>query len=295
MTDKRKRIIKILTVIALIAVFVVLVRYERVNRYVSPENFDDYLIDIHYIDVGQGDSTLIVTPDENILIDAGLEQSAVALTAYLDKAGVDTIDYLVITHPHSDHIGGASKLLDSFDVDTIVFNGCGEDNSYVKKLRHKAKIKNTCMVTWTAGDIINVGQAVFYVLAPLEESNDGENNSSLVIKMEYGETSFLFTGDAEYECEKEMLESYESSMLDCDVLKIGHHGSSTSTTVTFVEAVTPVLSVISCEQGNAYGHPYIETLKTLENAKSAVWRTDLCGSLVLRTDGDSIIILEALQ
>ncbi len=263
------------------------------RSYVPPSEADSYYIDVHFIDVGQGDSTLIMTPYENILIDAGTNASEVDLVAFLGKAGVDSIDYLIISHPHADHIGGADKIIEAFDVETLVLNGVRDDNFYTENLEALATEKDVEIDIWEAGEKLEIGFMQIEVLAPLPLSNDADNNSSLVFKVIYKDASFLFTGDAEADSEEEMLESYPVEALDCDVLKVSHHGSATSSCDEFIAAVTPVLSVISCEFSNRYGHPHKQTLDTLAKYGSIVARIDIEGSVTVRSDGDEIIIIES--
>ncbi len=263
------------------------------SGYVPPSEADEYYIDVHFIDVGQGDSTLIMTPYENILIDTGTNASEVDLVAFLGKVGVDSIDYLIISHPHADHIGGADKIIESFDVENLVLNGVRDNNFYTENLEALATREEVEIDIWEAGESFEIGFMQIEVLAPLPLSNDADNNSSLVFKVIYKDASFLFTGDAEEDSEEEMLEKYSVEMLDCDVLKVGHHGSATSSCDEFIAAVSPALSVISCEFSNRYGHPHTETLKTLERYGSIIARIDLEGSVSVRSDGDEIIIIES--
>lgn len=263
------------------------------NGYVPPSEGDSYYIDVHFVDVGQGDSTLIMTPYENILIDAGTNLSEVDLVAFLDRVGVDSIDYLIISHPHADHIGGADKIIEALDVETLVLNGVKDDNFYTENLEALATEKDVKIDVWEAGESFEIGFMQIEVLAPLPLSNDAENNSSLVFKLCYKDASFLFTGDAEEDSEEEMLESYPAEALDCDVLKVGHHGSATSSCDEFIAAVSPILSVISCEFSNRYGHPHKQTLDTLAKYGSIVARIDIDGSVTVRSDGDEIIIIES--
>jgi competence protein ComEC len=288
----RKLLILIAIILVVIAVFII---DSCQNR--REANYADgiYYVDVHFIDVGQGDSTLICTPDENILIDTGTDKSEVSLVAYLDKLGIDVIDYIIISHPHADHIGGADEIVESFDVENIVLNGVYDSGGYAGNLTDLAEERSIAHTVWEAGDFIEIGELDFYVLAPLPDSYDEDNNSSLVIKMVYGDSSFLFTGDAEKDCEKEMLDTYNASMLDCDVLKVGHHGSKTSSSAEFIAVVSPALSIISCAAENRYGHPHLSTLKTLEDENSMIWRIDEAGSVVVRTDGGKIFIPESVK
>lgn len=245
-------------------------------------------LNVYYFDVGQGDSELIVAPDgECMLIDAGPGGSADRLVAELKSIGVKTLDYAVFTHPHEDHIGGADEVLRAFGAKTVIMPDVTSNTSSFERLLDGIADCGAEVVTASPGDTFALGQADLTVLAPCSDSYDGLNNYSVVVKLRYGEKSFLFTGDAESVSEKEMLNAFTASSLRADVLKVGHHGSSSSTTGEFLALVDPAFAVISCGENNDYGHPHGETLKKLKNI--TVYRTDLNGTVHITSDGRTVV------
>ena len=243
-------------------------------------------VEFHFIDVGQGDAALIRTAAGDVLIDASTNSAEGDLMAYLDSHGVTTIEYAVFTHPHEDHIGGADMVINSYNVKRVLMPE-KEHNSKTYTYMMDAIERHGCDLILSEPDYtFTVGEVTFTVLAPLGTSYTELNDWSVVLRAEYGATSVMFTGDAETESEGEMLERYLSSgKLDCDVLKVGHHGANTSTSDAFLEAVSPDYAVISVGEGNTYGHPTAQILTKLEGAGIPIWRTDLHGSIVFVSDG----------
>ena len=250
---------------------------------------DSRQVSVYYLDVGQGDSELIRLPNgENILIDAGLSGGAQKLTSYLRQLGVSRIDYLIATHPHADHIGGMTQVIQDFEIGKVYLPRVADDQvpttrTYEKMLDAAAE-KGLRLTQGKAGmTIVDEEDVRLEFLAPQKEDYDNLNNYSIVAKLTFGERSFLFTGDAEKESERETIEKY--SDLHCDVLKVGHHGSNSSSTAVFLKEVAPEYGIISCGVGNDYGHPHSEVMKRLEKAGVKVYRTDLQGTIVFHTDG----------
>ena len=245
-------------------------------------------LQVYFIDVGQGDASLIVTPDgSTMLIDAGPPEAADALEIYIRDLGIDRLDYLVLTHLHSDHYGGAAVLAENLDIGTVLVSEAEPDNGPERDL-YKALKQNGCdMVTVTMGDEFLLGEARAQVLYPYTIVDNGGNNDSIIIKLLYKNTTFLFTGDTEDISEKALVYIYGES-LSADVLKVAHHGSSTSSTEEFISAVSPSVAVISCEKNNIYGHPHRETQAVLNEHDIKVYRTDLSGTIVIVSDGDNI-------
>ncbi len=250
------------------------------------ENLKD--LKIHYIDVGQGDAILIQKDGENMLIDAGENEYGKVVVNYLKKNNVSKIDYIIGTHPHSDHIGGLDTVIQNFEVDKVIMPKVNHTTKTFEDVLLAIKEKNLKLVFPKVGDIHKLGDAKWTILAPNGEEYDSLNNYSIVIRLQYKNNSFLFTGDAESQSEKEMLESNEKSSLVADVLKIGHHGSSSSTTDEFLQAVQPKFAVIQLGKDNSYGHPHKETLKKLKRNQIEVFRTDLNGTIVATSDGERI-------
>lgn len=249
----------------------------------------DGTVDFHFIDVGQGDSILIMTESGNIFIDAGPTSASSNLNAYLDEYGVKDIEYAIFTHPHEDHIGSAASIIKSRNVKNVIMPDIEYDTkTHGKLLTALEESTDTNVIASKSGDVYTVGDLKFKILAPNSETYKSTNDYSIVIKAVYGSTSFILTGDAEVLSENEILNNYSKSDLKCDVLKVGHHGSTTSSGVNFLDAVNPSIAVISCATGNDYGHPHKETLEKLNARSITIYRTDLLGSIVLTTDGTII-------
>ena len=243
-------------------------------------------VQFHFIDVGQGDATLIRTAAGDILIDAGTNDSEEALKAYLDKVGVDDIEYAIFTHPHEDHIGGADMVVKSYNVKNVILPGKVHTSKTYEYMMDAIEERG-CEVTLATPDVsFTVGELKCSVLAPISKLYSELNDYSVVLRAEYGETVAIFTGDAEVHVEEEMLDRYRlSGKLDCDLLKVGHHGSDTSSSEAFISAASPAHAVISVGKGNTYGHPVQAILKRYENANAAIYRTDLEGSIVFKSTG----------
>lgn len=250
-------------------------------------------ISVYYLDVGQGDSELICLPTgENILIDAGLSEGADKLTAYLSQLGVQKIDYLIATHPHADHIGGMAKVISKFEVGKVYVPKVADSQvpttRVYENMLDAVKKKGLRLTQGKAGMmVLEQDNTRLEFLAPVEEKYDDLNNYSIVAKLTFGQRTFLFTGDAEKESEQQMLKKY-SDNLRCDVLKVGHHGSSSSTSANFLKAVSPKYAVISCGKDNDYGHPHKEVLSRLSAAKAEVYRTDEQGTILASSNGTDL-------
>ena len=252
----------------------------------SLDDIPDADVLVHYIDVGQGDSMLIQAGDANILIDAGENDKAEEVVSYLHSVGVKTLDMVVGTHPHSDHIGGLDVVIDTFDVKQVVMGDVPKSilpttRIYTDVLQ-AAKNKGLTVNLAYAGDSYEIGGGTLSVLGPVETYYD-LNNTSLVMKFTYGDVSFLFTGDQEADAEKELVAS--GTDVSATVLKVGHHGSSTSSSEEFLDAVGAECYVTEVGAGNSYNHPHAETREKLEKTGKPVYRTDLNGDIVIATDG----------
>lgn len=258
-------------------------------------------LEIHFIDVGQGDCSLIMWEGASMLIDCGERDYAETVKKYLKKQGVKKLDYIITTHPHSDHIGGMGDIISEFEVGKVIAPRVSEDMTpttktyerFLQALKDKslkltaAKPDTTYTLSSTAVSAAEKSPPKFEVLAPVKDYDD-LNNYSVVIKLTYGTTSYLFTGDAEKEAELDILEN--GADVDADVLKVGHHGSSTSSCDEFYEAVSPEICVIQCGEGNSYGHPHKEIMGTINSSGAKVYRNDTDGTVIVYSDGDEIFV-----
>ncbi|WP_283610191.1 ComEC/Rec2 family competence protein [Faecalispora anaeroviscerum] len=256
-------------------------------------------VSVYYLDVGQGDSELICLPSgENILIDAGLSDGADKLTAYLKKLGVSKIDYLIATHPHADHIGGMAQVINELEIGKIYVPKVADSQVPTTRtyedMLDAVKKKGLQLTQGKAGmTVLEQENTRLEFLAPVEEKQDDLNNYSIVAKLTFGQRTFLFTGDAEKESEQQMLQKY-SGELRCDVLKVGHHGSNSSSSANFLKAVSPKYAIISCGKNNDYGHPHKETLSRLSAVKAAVYRTDEQGTILVNSNGTDLAVKTGL-
>lgn len=245
-------------------------------------------LQVHYIDVGQGDSILLIQGEHSMLIDAGDNNCGTRVQSYLQANSIDRLDYVIGTHPDSDHIGGLDVIIYKFTCNQILMPDCSKDTKTYEDVLASAKEKNYKITSPVAGDTFMLGQAEIQVLSPIANANYGEdaNNNSIAVKVTYGNHSFLFTGDCEEAAEADMLNS--GFDLQADVMKAGHHGSDTSNSREFLEAVNPKVCVISCGEGNDYGHPRAEVLNNLRDLGVEVYRTDEQGTIVAVSDGAEI-------
>ncbi|AEB77445.1 MBL fold metallo-hydrolase [Clostridium botulinum C/D] len=249
-------------------------------------NNDLGILKVHYIDVGQADSILVQQDGHNMLIDAGNNEDDKLVVDYLKKQGVKKLDYVIGTHPHEDHIGGLDKVIDNFDVDTLLMSKKIANTKTFKDVVTSAQKKNLKITEPVIGTNYNLGKATFTILAPKDKTYQGTNNYSIVQKLRFGNKSFIFTGDAEAISEMEMVNA--NLDLQADVLKVGHHGSKTSTCQAFLDKVNPTYAVISCGKDNKYHHPNQSTMNRLKAKGTKVYRTDESGSVVVTSDGKDI-------
>ena len=240
---------------------------------------------VHFMDVGQGDATLILFGGEAMLIDAGDDSKGTAVQNYLQKQGVTRLKYLVLTHTDADHIGGSDVIISKFPVDNVFIGDFPKENKVYGELMDTLEAQGFPWSTPQVGNTYTLGSARFTILAPNKEYDD-PNNCSIALIVENGEDSFLFTGDAEEEAEADILANGLS--VDCDVFKAGHHGSKTSNSTVFLETASPKMAVISCGEDNSYGHPHAGPLNTFRSMGVKLYRTDEQGSIVATSTGQGI-------
>lgn len=242
---------------------------------------------VHFIDVGQGDAILVLTrPGATVLIDGGPREAGPVVVEYLRAQGIAEIDLVIATHPHEDHIGGLIAVLDAFPVRRLIDSGQPHTtrtfDDYLSRVERQVEAGRMAFETPEGQAVRLASNVSLTVLGPVNRMGS-LNDGSVVCRLDFGQTSFLFTGDAEAAAEAALLS--RGANLRADVLKVGHHGSSTSTGPAFLSAVSPSHAVISAGAGNAYGHPTPQTLERLAAAGARIYRTDLGGHLVFVTDG----------
>lgn len=244
-------------------------------------------MEVHFLDVGQGDATLVTCGGHAMLIDTGDDSKGTAIQNYLQKQKITRLDYLILTHPDTDHIGGAPVIITKFDIAKVFISNFEKDNKAYQKLIQSLDDKRLKALTPKVNSEYSLGTASITILAPTKEY-DNPNDSSIALSLKNGSRSFIFTGDASEEAEKDILKNADDKALSADVYKVGHHGSKYSTSADFFKAVDPDYAVISCGENNSYGHPHAETLNTLRTNGVKVYRTDEQGTIVASTDGKSL-------
>lgn len=275
---KRYPILAVILAVIVIGIFVFQSVQDNANKVTIPMDG----LYVHYIDVGQGDSELICCGGEYMLIDAGEPSASDTVVDYLNDHGIEKLEYVVCSHGHADHCGGLDAVVENFEVGTVFTSPYPGDTSSYEIFSDVVSAKGLAMTVPELGESYTLGEAKLEFIGPLEEY-DNLNDDSLVMRLEYGDTSFLFTGDMTSKAERDLLE--DGANVKCDVLKVGHHGSSGSSSYRFLYEAEPKIAVISCASGNSYGHPHEEALSRLNDCGAEIYRTDLEGSIVIFSNG----------
>ena len=245
----------------------------------------DEKLEVHFIDVGQADSILLINSKQSMLIDAGDSGADKVIIPYLKSLGINKLDTVVFTHPHKDHIGSGKEIIENVMVDKVYMSGKITTTKTFEQLLDSIEAKNIELIIPKVGEKIDFGSCDITVLGPVKEYEE-INDNSLVLKVKYYNTSFLFTGDIEEASEKDIINT--AANLDVDVLKVAHHGSETSSSYLFLKEVNPKFSVVTCGVNNDYNHPHKKILDRLNDVGSEIYRTDLMGTIVALSDGENI-------
>lgn len=286
MFSKKKLLFYILSLIALILASIATDTFPQSNPNIMGN------LQVIFVDVDQGDATFIRTPEgETLLIDGGeYDTYKTHLVPFLQEQGIQSVDAAIVTHYHSDHMGGIQLLTEAGGVETLILPDYNDTDKSKKHLEQAAAHNGTKVQYVSSGDAIETsceGLSI-NILHPVEGGSAGNNfhnNSSLVLRISYGKTSFLITGDIEARVEKELI---ANTKIECDVLKVAHHGSSSSSSKRFIQAADPTYAVIPVGKNNSYGHPHYETLNTLDNDDIRVYRTDTDGNITFDVTAEGI-------
>lgn len=242
---------------------------------------------VYYLDVGQGDATLLQCGGQTLLIDGGDNQAERSLPEVLDRLGVTELDYIVCTHPHADHCGGLDAIVETFPFGTVYSPCTSYDTVTFTDFAQTVSDRGGSFTIPQPDDTFSLGNATVTILGPRWDTlPDNVNDWSIALRVDYSDTAFLFTGDGEYAAETALLDA--GCDVRCDVLKAGHHGSDTSTGYRLLYEARPQYAVISCGAGNSYGHPHEQTLSRLRDAEVTVLRTDTQGTVTFHSDGTNL-------
>jgi beta-lactamase superfamily II metal-dependent hydrolase len=241
---------------------------------------------VHFIDVGQGDAILIQSDESHMLIDAGEKHNSDTLIGYLKDNGVTKLDYVIGTHPHSDHIGGLANVIDGFQIGKVIMPHAISTTKTYENLLDTIADNNLKITKPVVGTEYILGSASFVIIAPNGSDYKNLNDFSVGIKLVHNENSFVFTGDAEIYSENEILQN--GIDLKADVFKLAHHGSSTSNSDDFLDAINPIICIVSAKKDNSYGHPHVEIMQAIKDRDIHLYRTDEQGTIILESNGKEI-------
>ena len=281
-----KKLLKKHKIKLILLAILLLLNLVKNSGFVEQEQIAEGMLEIHCLDVGQGDSTLIIGENQVMLIDGAERNYSDEICQHLTNHGIKKIDYLVATHPHDDHIGGMADIMSQFSVGCLVLTEeYSEINAYQNMLSSAHDFQIPTLVP-KVGDSIPFEDASCIVLGPVSLDRNNSNNNTMILKLQHGKNKFLFMGDAEKDQEKALAE--QSFDLKADFLRVGHHGSDGSSQPFFLQEVQPEIAVISCGLNNKYNHPSPETITNLEVWCSEIYRTDLDETISFLSDGTPI-------
>ncbi|MBN8209330.1 MBL fold metallo-hydrolase [Bacillus sp. NTK071] len=247
--------------------------------------------EIHFIDVGQADSILVIHGDKSMLVDAGDNGDGDIVTEYIKRIGIEELDYVVATHPHHDHIGGMDEVLKAFKVGKLIMPDVSYPTYHYKALQRVIKKKKISVMYAEEGKKIKLGQDVYvHILSPQKRAEyEDFNDYSAVLRLRHKQNTFLLMGDAGVEVEKNMMSSLKKKQLSSDILKLGHHGADSATSELFLNTVSPEAAVISVGRNNRYHFPDTNVLQRLKLQNIPILRTDQIGTIIATSDGKHIV------
>lgn len=285
---KKKKESKVLRLLLIIITILYGLYLSNIDSTYSMSNNDvNSNLVISYLNVGQADSILIENNNEYMLIDAGNNNDGELLVKYFKDKGITEFKYLIGTHPHEDHIGGLDDIIYNFDINTIYIPDAITTTKTFMDVLDSIEEKNMTYSVPKINETFSLGESLITILYTGTDTKD-LNNTSIVLRLDFGNTSYLFTGDATEKTENILLKDYLN--LNADVLKVGHHGSRYSTTDEFLKKVNPKYAVISVGKDNNYKHPEDIILKKLKNNNIKTYRTDINGTIIITSDGENIDI-----
>ncbi len=289
-SNKRRNLFLIAAVVTIVILAVVLFAIRNpftIHKLTADNGFDTSQDFIKFIDVGQADSALIYSNGYCAVIDVGLPNSATEISKCLNSYGIDQLDVVIISHLHSDHVGGLPQIAENFEIENLIMPEIYYDSITASKKGKELALQNgSAFYEADQGLNFEIGEFELTILSDFEDKSN-ENNRSLFVMAEINGVKFLFTGDAETKAESLLLD--ENLDLDCDILKVGHHGSNTSTSKAFLATTTPEYAVISVGEDNIYSHPNNETLTALEKNDVKIFRTDKDGDVIFNFNSGKII------
>lgn len=278
---------KIISIVFIVLVLIISSILNKNNDNSIGETVAEGVLEAHFIDVGQGDSSLIKTKNNAVLIDAGTKGAGDKVVEYLKDHNIEKLDYIIATHPHEDHIGGIYKVIENFQVENIIMPNVVHTTKTFENLLDTIEKNKVDLLQANVGDEYKLGDSVFTIVAPNSSEYKNLNDYSVSIKLNHGVNSFLLTGDAEKLSEEEMVNKFNKN-LNSKVLKAGHHGSDTSTTDEFLNMVNPEIAIISAGRDNTYGHPSPSIIEKLSKKGVSIYGTYEVGDIKIISDGENL-------